>query len=198
MKGFETSMDGFLMFATNKTFDMNKPFFGSKTIVVFLALVCLLWSPLFAQQSDNTPLEEQMTPTERRATGINKLTPQELEALNAWLADREIGVANQSASQAPEEPTDRRGFRERIAEAFSNEGNDDGVITSRIVGTFDGWEGETSFELENGMVWRQTETSLYTVRPVNNPEVVIRRGLFDRWRLQVKGYNKRVTVERVK
>lgn len=186
-------MDEFPMFATNKTSNMNSEFLrlAAGSLALFLMMT---GAPVWAQQNDEAPIEERMTPTERRATGINKLTPEELEALNAWLADQGIIVVK----QAPAEPADRRGFRQRIADVFSDEGEQDTVITSRLVGTFDGWDGETVFELENGMVWRQAETNLYTVRPVNNPEVVIRQGLFDRWRLQVKGYNKRLTVERVK
>ena len=186
------------MFATNKTFNMTPHDLRLRSALIALAVSLVLVCPTWAQDSNSDgpsdrPIEERMSPAERRATGISKLTPEELEALNAWLARREVRVVE----SAPE-PADRRGFRERIADVFADEGDDNTVITSRLIGTFDGWEGETVFELENGMVWRQAETNLYTVRPVNNPEVVIRRGLFDRWRLQVKGYNKRLTVERVK
>ncbi len=186
-------MDEFPMFATNKTSNMTS-IFSRLAGGALVAMLAVTSAPVLAQEDNNAPIEERMTPTERRATGINKLTPQELEALNAWLADQDIIVIE----QAPAEPADRRGFRERIANVFADDGEDNSVITSRLVGTFDGWDGETVFELENGMVWRQAESNLYTVRPINNPEVVIRRGLFDRWRLQVKGYNKRLTVERVK
>lgn len=190
------------MFATNKTYKtMRFSQLASRVAGVSLTLVLVIGlSPLALAQSRSNqvspdePIEEQMSPAERRATGLNKLSADELRALNAWLSNRDI----ETASRPSTEPKDNRGFTERVAEVFRSDDNTDDVITSRLVGTFDGWEGETIFELENGMVWRQVETNLYTVRPVNNPEVVIRRGLFDRWRLQVKGYNKRLTVERVK
>ena len=194
------------MFATNKTSNMIKPLFSLPALAV---VVTVAFSGVaLAQDNDDTPIEERMSRAERQATGINKLTSAELEALNAWLSrqqaevvEREVAEATQAIEaqqQQREESQDRRGLRERIADVFTGDNNDSDTITSRLVGTFDGWDGETVFELENGMVWRQAETNLYTVRATNNPEVVIRRGLFDRWRLQVKGYNKRLTVERVK
>lgn len=186
-------MDESLMFATNKT---SKIMRLSKTAILSAALLTALTlgtqQSVLAQPSTDEPIEEQMSPAERRATGINKLTDSELRALNAWLAGREDEMVERA------EPEDNRGFTQRVADVFRSEGNTDDVITSRLIGTFDGWEGDTVFELENGMVWRQAETNLYRVRSVNNPEVVIRKGLFNRWRLQVKGYNKRLDVERVK
>ena len=194
------------MFATNKTSNMTKRLFSLPALAV-VAMTVAFSGVAFAQDSD-APIEERMSTAERQATGINKLTADELAALNAWLSrqqaevvEREVAEATQAIEaqqQQREESQDRRGLRERIADVFAGDDNDSDTITSRLVGTFDGWDGETVFELENGMVWRQAETNLYTVRATTNPEVVIRRGLFDRWRLQVKGYNKRLTVERVK
>mgnify|MGYP006438302315 FL=1 len=192
------------MFATNKTSNMTKRHFSLPALAV-VAMTVALSGVAIAQDSD-APIEERMSTAERQATGINKLTADELAALNAWLSrqqaevvEREVAEATQAIeAQQQEEAQDRRGLRERIAGVFTGDDNDSDTITSRLVGTFDGWDGETVFELENGMVWRQAETNLYTVRATTNPEVVIRRGLFDRWRLQVKGYNKRLTVERVK
>jgi len=182
---------------------MIKTLFSLPALAV---VVTVTFSGVALAQDNDTPIEERMSRAERQATGINKLTQAELEALNAWLSrqqaevvEREVAEATQAIeAQQQEQAQDRRGLRERIADVFTGDDGDSDTITSRLVGTFDGWEDETVFELENGMVWRQAETSRYRVRPSTNPEVVIHRGVFDRWRLQVKGYNKRLTVERVK
>lgn len=187
------------MFVTNKTFNHMTQRFFSFPAMAFVIASSLVGTAL--AQDDEAPIQERMSIAERQATGINKLTRAELEALNAWLNNEQAEVIEREVAEATknrEEPQDQRGFRERIADVFADDDNDTSVITSRLVGTFEGWDGETVFELENGMVWRQAETNIYAVRSSNNPEVVIRRGLFDRWRLQVKGYNKRLTVERVK
>ncbi len=197
MRGFKISMDESPMFATNKTSNIMRiqhSLLGLSLCFGIAIFGVSLSETGLSQDRDDRPIEEQMSSSERRATGISKLSPEELAALNAWLNDRSIETVEATKTT----PKDNRGFTERVADVFRGDDNTNDVITSRLVGTFNGWDGETVFELENGMVWRQAETNLYTVRSVNNPEVVIRRGLFDRWRLQIKGYNKRLTVERVK
>lgn len=47
-----------------------------------------------------------------------------------------------------------------------------GVIKSRIAGEFNGWEGETSYELENGQVWQQDRYK-YKYKYKYRPEVLI-------------------------
>ena len=68
---------------------------------------------------------------------------------------------------------------------------------ARIVGDFSGWTGNTEFELENGMVWRQDERDTFYIPPFENPVVTITPGLLGSWRLSVEGYNKAVRVERI-
>ena len=47
-------------------------------------------------------------------------------------------------------------------------------ITSRIIGKFDGWTGDTLFRLENGQVWRQSGNGFLKVS-MNNPKVTIEK-----------------------
>jgi len=37
-----------------------------------------------------------------------------------------------------------------------------GVVSSRIAGEFEGWEGETQFVLENGQIWQQVGWDFYS------------------------------------
>ena len=69
---------------------------------------------------------------------------------------------------------------------------------TRIVGEFDGWSGNTVFELENGMVWRQSESGRRRFQPVQNPVVIIEPGVLGAWFLKVEGSKRRVQVERIK
>ena len=69
-------------------------------------------------------------------------------------------------------------------------------ITSRIIGQFDGWSGDTVFRLENGQVWRQSGNGFLKVS-MNNPRVTIEKAVFGGFRLSVEGYNSRVKVKRV-
>lgn len=48
------------------------------------------------------------------------------------------------------------------------------TITSSIVGDFEGWDGETAFELVNGQLWEQTNYA-YSYHYAYQPKVVISR-----------------------
>ncbi len=81
-------------------------------------------------------IEEQMTPEDFRASGLQKLTADELERLNDWLRGRLDPVEEAArASAVPAEPP--------------------AEIRSRIDGDFAGWDGGTLFRLKNGQVWER-------------------------------------------
>jgi hypothetical protein len=159
----------------------------------------LATGPLVASQPFST-LEERMTGQEFRETGLHKLSDEELAALNRWIRMRSLTLEEPQESDATERPPataeaatettgDQRGFEGNVQRS---------PITSRIAGTFTGWRGNTEFELENGMVWRQAENDTFAVRAMENPEVTISPGFLGTWRLSVEGYGSSVRVERVR
>ena len=157
------------------------------SVALFLALVT---SPLLAQDEIGfSSLEERMTAAEFRAAGLDKLSDQELAALNEWIRMRSL--AEQEALALAEQQQRRSGpmpIDDMPEEPFE----------AVIVGPFDGWSGKTEFELDNGMVWQQVGNDRYTTAPMTNPTVMIRPGLFGNWTLQVEGYNKRTNVRRIR
>ena len=68
-------------------------------------------------------------------------------------------------------------------------------ITSRILGEFKGWSGDTEFQLENGQVWKQSSAGLLIVR-INNPTVTINKSFFGTYTLNVEGVNSSIKVRR--
>jgi hypothetical protein len=151
-------------------------------------------------------LEERMSGKEFKATGLVKLTDAELAALNDWLrrhsvatlentAARPAASAAVAANAGVETNTDdMRGFEGKKSDDPADE-----VIKSTIVGTFDGWKKEgTLFKLANGMVWQQSEQDNFYMKPVENPEVTVKKGFMNSWSLSVVGYNKKVSVKRIK
>ena len=86
------------------------------------------------------------------------------------------------------EPSDNFG---KVIESQTNE------ISSRIIGQFNGWDGDTEFNLENGQVWKQSGNGILKVS-MNNPKVTIEKGVFGGFNFSVEGYNSRVKVKRVK
>lgn len=137
--------------------------------------------------ADFSSLEERMSDTEFKAAGLDKLTPEELAALNAWLQHRTAGTAPAATYVPPLE--DRTGFRDTV----DNEG-----IVSRIAGEFTGWSGDTRFTLENGQVWEQAESGSMRGVRVDSPAIAIRPAFMGSWLLKVEGFNKTLRVRRVK
>jgi hypothetical protein len=139
------------------------------------------------QATSFSTLEERMSAAEFRSAGLEKLSAEELAALNAWLSKN--GTSRGSLA-APMD--DRRGLRE----APSPQSN--GPINSRLVGESSGWSYGTVFRLENGQVWRSVDrdSELSGIR-LTNPAVEIRQGVMGTWRLKFADYNTATRVERV-
>jgi len=170
----------------------------NKLLISILAFI--LCSAVYGDDGFSS-LEEQMTGKEYKAAGLDKLTPEELAALNNWIRNHSVATLDTpragSASAAVAattgaEPADTRGLK--------NKSKDDGdrtPIQSRLVGSFSGWDGHAVFKLENGMIWEQDDKDKFYIREIQNPEVTIKPGLFGSWHLSVEGYSSRCRVERV-
>jgi hypothetical protein len=166
-----------------------------------LPLILLLLSATAAvgQESFST-IEERMTGKEFSETGLSKLSPDELAALNEWLRSHSVATL-EDARYSPATATaaaaaasgDTRGFEDK------HDWDSDAAIVSRIKGEFSGWEGDgTVIELENGMVWKTAERSQFVIPPQEGLLATIDKGMFGGWRLEVEGYNKSVVVKRIK
>ena len=152
-----------------------------RLIVLALVLSSLAGGTALAQQFST--LEERMTYAEFKAAGLEKLTPEELAALNGWLA----GKSTIAATPAQ----DTRGFEGRASTA--------GAVVSSISGPFKGWKGKGDrFTLANGQVWEVTDSGTRLSVSLDNPTITIERGMLDAWFLRVDGYNARARVKRVK
>ncbi|MCW8873466.1 hypothetical protein ACFL33_01650 [Pseudomonadota bacterium] len=162
----------------------------------FIALLTLsIGTALLAAEGFST-LEEQMTGKEFAAAGLDKLTAQELSALNAWIRAHSLATLDPApavtaaGSAATEASGDRRGFKDEDDDERT-------TITSRIVGRFSGWDGQTVFKLENGMIWEQADKDKFYLKEVENPVVEIEPGMFGRWHLSVEGSDSECRVKRI-
>lgn len=70
-------------------------------------------------------------------------------------------------------------------------------INSRILGVFNGWSGETTFELENGQIWKKSGNGFLSAN-VNNPKIKIKKGALGSFTLSVEGFNSSIKVKRIK
>jgi hypothetical protein len=141
-------------------------------------------------------LEEQMTGAEYKASGLEKLAPDELAALNNWIRSHSVATLDlPKSSDTTSTESDGRDQRSFENEAMAEMGDE--PITSRIKGTFSGWDGSAIFVLENGMIWEQADNDKFYISEVENPGVTIERGMFNTWRLQVEGHDSECRVARV-
>ena len=141
-------------------------------------------------------LEEQMSGKEFSAAGLDKLTPEELGALNNWIRRHSVATLQQAGDSGTTAAAggdgDQRGFDNRGAGDTERT-----VIKSRLVGSFSGWDGNAIFTLENGMIWEQTDKNKSYIPEVQNPEVTIEPTMFKKWRLSIDGHSAACKVVRV-
>lgn len=175
-------------------------------VTLFLCLAASAWSTgLWAQERFST-VEERMTGREFTAAGLDKLSPQELAALNNWLRAHSVATLDSPrAGVSTVAPTDGAAAAARTDAAGDTRGFEkqatrdlpDDDIVAGIQGAFSGWRGDTVFRLDNGMVWKQAEGGTFYIPETDNATVVIEQGVFNSWRLKVEGYGKTVRVERL-
>lgn len=156
-----------------------------------LALCLLtLMLPLSAAAAQ-PPIEQQMTPEQFKAAGLDKLSAQELANLNAWL-NNTLEVETDKAAKVAREKieTENRGFM-----SF---GKTD-PIESSIVGEFRGFGRGRSWTLANGQVWTQVDDATLAGVRTRDPAVKISPSVMgNTWYMSIEGYNTRAKVQRVK
>ena len=165
-----------------------------RSLILMLAAGLAFAAPLvFAQQFSS--VEERMSSADFKAAGLDKLSPEELARLNAFIRNEVSTRTAQAHAQGVREQ-DRS---DALRMGFKDYYGDRDKITSTIPGTFRGWSGGTEFTLANGQVWRQSDPSSQLVGVhLENPVVYISPGMMGTWFLQVEGYGSYTKVERVK
>lgn len=137
-------------------------------------------------------LQKLMNQTELRKTGVNKLSRDELDALNKWLSD----YMNHSKNNIGSGPADMS--REDSGQVFNQRiRHEPRLIVSQIDGDFNGWSKNTVFHLKNGQVWQQRYDANLNYRAVN-PKVEIRKNFFGFYVLHIIGTSYQVGVRRIK
>ena len=181
---------------------------------ILRGFVLLLTVAVAAGQAAEPGFWQQLTPEERRAAGLDRLTPEQQAALDQMVGRFSREGARQVREQARQDL--RAEVKEEVraevkrevkaeektvtqAKAGLPEEKHDEVIRSRIVGEFNGWSGASVFHLENGQVWAQSNSSDTIWLPTMvNPEIEIRPSKLGGWKLYVSSGGYWVRVRRVK
>ncbi len=137
-----------------------------------------------AAASGFSSLEERMSQSEFHAAGLDKLSPDELKALDDWLRTHYASTTTYVTPGG--------------APVFYPKSSDREVVESRIDGQFSGWYGKNTFKLENGQEWTQAESGTYTAGKFDHPKVKIKPMLLGSWLMYVEPCGCSVRVERSK
>jgi len=119
-------------------------------------------------------IEQRLSAEQLRETGLNTLSPEQLERLNQLLRDDSKKISETEQLQ-----------RKDDASRSSYIGLDDQPIKSRLKGSVSGWEIDTIFELENGQRWKVLKGNMKLRKPMQSPDIIVVPGIAGRWFLQV-------------
>lgn len=142
-------------------------------------LLCLAAPLAQAQPLPYLKLEQRLTAEQMQATGLDTLSPAQLQLLNQLLGEQA------AAAPAAPPPAQARAQGREGAGADTLIGFNDQPIRSRLKGTVAGWEPGTVFQLENGQQWKVLKGQMRLSRPVTDPEILVVPGVAGRWFLQV-------------
>jgi hypothetical protein len=147
-------------------------FLPSYILAVALALggagICV------AQETSARSIQQMMTPQEFKAAGLDKLSSEELQKLDAWL-------------QGYRETTEKKAavVAEKKASAETKARLD--MAVSRVDGSFDGLKGHTIIHLEDGTVWKQANADdRFHPSITDHPAAIVTHGVFG-YKMQIEG-----------
>lgn len=132
-------------------------------------------------QKDFPGVEKMMSAEEFSRTGLDRLTPEQLGALNEWLVRYTAGDAYVVQTTSEEVRAAVPAFR----------------IEARILPPFTGWSGQTLFRLDNGQVWQQRIKGRYSFTG-DDTRVVITRNALGFYNLKLASSGRSVGVEPVR
>lgn len=114
-------------------------------------------------QGNSGDIQQAMTADEFRAAGLEKLSPGELEKLNAWL----------------------KGDRQKAAQKATAKIRDK-TLTSRIDGNYDGASSGQIITLEDGTSWRVGNNNEQHGGHADHPDVTLFKTIFG-WKMRIHG-----------
>lgn len=139
------------------------------TVFAAFAVSSLLAEPPGGRE--NFPgVQKVLSPSQFSAAGLNKLSAAERAELDAALRAYVTGATERVASQAAATAVDQAVQQRRVTPPT--------VIQARIVGTFDGWNYRTVWQLDNGQRWKAAEQDPSHYTPVQNAPVLIVKDIF--------------------
>lgn len=184
-------------------------------LILIIALLCGHFTATAGEFTKN------LTPENLRASGLTKLTPEELAQLETLVEAYKTGAVEKAVVALPPPPTaapaanptpalevrpskgvlpDWVGALITLKRAENVPAKKQQALESRLAGNFDGWSGHTNFKLENGQIWTlvNNEESYVWVPALKSPKVKIFPAAFGTFWLEVEGVTQRVRVRPIR
>lgn len=158
-----------------------RAFAGVITLMIAALSAGAADSESIARQKDFPGIQKLMTAEEFARAGLDRLTPEQVRALDDWLVRYTAGEAYVVQTTSEEVRAAVPEFR----------------LEARIVPPFSGWSGQTLFRLDNGQVWRQRIKGRYMFSG-DDTRVVITRNLLGFYNMTLVGSGRSVGVEPVR
>src|SRR3954471_7294197 len=134
--------------------------------VAFCVLLAYVAAATAAQPEVSGSVKEMMSADEFKAAGLNKLSADELQKLDAWL---------QGYRQVTEQTAEKKATTKAAAESHAKLD----LLVSRVDGTFNGLTGRTVIRLEDGTVWKQANADdRYRSKNPDHPAAAVIHGVF--------------------
>ena len=169
-----------------------------KTLLVLVSLWLVFVSGI-STAKDFPGMKELMSEQEFRAAGLDKLSADELKALNNWLLKYTTDDVPELVEEVPElkESIELKAAVTPAPVVAPQPEPEPERVVSRIPGEFKGWTGKTVFKLENGQIWKQRRSGRY-YHKMTNPEIEITKNLMGFYEMKVLKTGKRVGVKRIR
>jgi hypothetical protein len=158
---------GVSIFTAKNTMNISRVAFVSYLLLDVFLLFGFVKPAFAAQEEISGGIHEMMSPEEFKAAGLNKLSPEELQKLDAWL---------QGYRQVAEKKATARAERTKLD-----------VLVSHVDGSFNGLTGRTVIRLEDGTVWKQANAEdRFRPRITDHPAAAVLHGIFG-YKMRIEG-----------
>jgi len=154
-----------------------------------------------AEKSTFPGVKKTMSAEDYETAGLMKLSNEERAELDkflrGFLSSSNEPAAKKATTQPVEEAVkEQKAMTEPVEEAVKEQKAAPEVTQSRIVGPFAGYDGHSTFTLENGQVWTQSQQDSAVFKKVDSPPVLILKDNVG-YRMYIAGGSD-IRVQRVK
>lgn len=139
---------------------------------------------MFSLAQAKSPDLSSMTDEEKQVTGLNKLSPEELNALSDWIKNKQVIIDRETRQK-------NAGFEARIQSESRRE------VKAMLEKTYSDKLGDTYYELDNGQIWKRVSAGSIFMKKDGRQLITIEPAMMGSWLMKGDG-NRGVKVKRIK